>query len=70
MPAQRRLQARTVAKAGIESYYNSVRVHSSLGNEPIGLCGPPPDAVLEEKDGIICEAWLGGLLRHYRRAAA
>ncbi len=53
-----------------ERYYNSVRVHSSLGNEPIWACEPPPDAVSETKDGIVCKSWLGGVLRHCRRAAA
>ena len=41
----------------------------SLGNEVVGDKRPTPEAV-EEKDGVVCEAWLGGLLRHYRRAAA
>ena len=50
-------------------YYNSVRVHSSLDNSPIGMCDPPPDPVVKEEDGVVCHSWLGGLLRHYGRAA-
>ena len=51
-------------------YSNRVRAHSSLDNEPIGACEPPPDPVSERKDGIVHESRLGGVLRHYRRAAA
>ena len=50
------------------SYHNPVRPHQGLGNVPVGQ-GPPPDPEeVGERDGIVCESWLGGLLRHYRRA--
>jgi hypothetical protein len=52
-----------------ERYFNSVRVHSGLGNNPVNQCEPPPDAEVEVKDGIACHSWLGGMLRHYERAA-
>jgi len=52
-----------------ESYYNTVRPHSGLDNSPVGIGEAPPPEFTEEKDGVVCEAWLGGLLRHYRRAA-
>ena len=53
-----------------ESYYNVVRPHGSLDNSPIGLGEMPAPESTEEKDGVVCEAWLGGLLRHYQRKAA
>jgi len=53
-----------------ERYYNSVRAHSSLDNEPVGVQNPGPPDSSEEEKGVICDAWLGGLLRHYRKAAA
>ena len=52
-----------------EVYHNSVRPRSALDNEPVGVIAPAPPEFTEEKDGVVCEAWLGGLLRHYRRAA-
>ena len=52
-----------------ERYYNSVRPHSSLDNEPVGVEKMPSPESVEEKDGVICDVWLGGLLRSYRRAA-
>jgi hypothetical protein len=50
-------------------YYNSRRPHRGLGNVPIGLGKPPPPEETRTKDGVACDVWLGGLLRHYRRAA-
>ena len=51
------------------AYHNSVRPHSGLDNAVVGGEKPEPEST-EEVDGIVCEAWLGGLLRHYRRTAA
>jgi putative transposase len=51
------------------AYYNSVRCHSGIGNVPIAMGKPPPPDEVEERDGVMCESWLGGLLRHYRRAS-
>jgi hypothetical protein len=50
------------------AYHNSVRPHSGLDNAVVGDEKPTPESV-EEQDGVVCETWLGGLLRHYRQAA-
>jgi len=50
-------------------YLNSVRVHSTLGNNPVKRGEPPPDPEITRRDGVVCHSWLGGLLRHYERAA-
>jgi hypothetical protein len=49
-------------------YYNAVGPHGSPDSAPIGLGEMPAPESTEEK-GVVCEAWLGGLPRHYRRAA-
>ena len=46
------------------AHYNAERPHQGIGNELIGLAGPP---VLE--GAVECDERLGGLLQHYRRAA-
>lgn len=51
------------------SYYNSKRPHRGIGNVPIGVGVPPPPEKTETREGVACDMWLGGLLRHYRRAA-
>ena len=53
-----------------EAWYNVHRPHSSLDNEVIGLGEMPAPEAVEEKHGVVCESWLGGVLRHYRRVAA
>jgi putative transposase len=50
-------------------HYNTVRPHQGIGNRPLNIIplptsGPPDPASVE------CDTRLGGLLRHYRRAAA
>jgi putative transposase len=52
------------------AYYNAVRPHQGVGNEPVGVEKMPSPESVEEKDGVVCDVWLGGLLRHYRKAAA
>lgn len=52
-----------------EDHYNTVRPHQGMGNVPLNVVtlpgsGPPAPAEIE------CDSRLGGLLRHYRRAAA
>ena len=54
-----------------ETFYNTVRPHQGLRNRTIGItalpspgCGPPA------RGEVVCEARLGGLLRHYHRKAA
>jgi hypothetical protein len=44
-------------------YYNRQRPHQALGDLP--LSGEPPQVA----GAVVCEERLGGLLRHYRRAA-
>ncbi len=51
------------------AYHNSVRPRSGLDSKVVGDKRSTPEAV-EEKDGVVCESWLGGLLRQYPRAAA
>ena len=53
-----------------EAWYNLHRPHSSLGNEVIGIGQMSPAESAEEEVGVVCDSWLGGVLRHYRRAAA
>jgi putative transposase len=50
-------------------YYNVHRAHRSLGNAPIGIGPPPKPERKQRKDGVVCHSWLGGVLRHYERAA-
>jgi putative transposase len=45
-------------------YYHDVRPHQGLGNVPPAM--PPP---MTGDDEIVCQEWLGGLLKHYGRAA-
>ena len=50
------------------AYYNTVRPHQGIGNETIRklrLVGRGDEPVGK----VECETWLGGVLKHYRRAA-
>src|SRR5262249_13924843 len=49
--------------------YNESRPHQSLGNRPLSGADPPGQDICTAAD-IICEEHVGGLLKHYRRAAA
>jgi putative transposase len=52
------------------THFNRERPHQSLGNRPLPAADAPDPEVLPFPDaGITCEQRLGGLLRHYRRAA-
>ena len=53
-----------------EAWYNLHRPHSSLDNEVIGMGEMPPTESTSETSGVVCESWLGGVLRQYQRAAA
>jgi hypothetical protein len=44
-----------------QTYYSGERPHQGLGNVSPSGTGPP--------GSVVCEERLGGLLRHYRRAA-
>jgi putative transposase len=51
------------------SYYNGLRPHRGLGNVPVRIgCVPEPEET-DIKDGVACDQWLGGLLKHYRKVA-
>jgi hypothetical protein len=51
-------------------HFNTERPHQSLGNRPLPDLGQPEPPVLPfPESGVVCEKRLGGLLRHYRRAA-
>ena len=56
-------------------FYNQHRPHQGLGNRtlPVAATGPPQELDHEtaaNTDGIRCQCFLGGLLRHYYRDAA
>jgi hypothetical protein len=56
-------------------YHNQVRPHQGLGNRTIpaaATCSPDPPPIESDFDAgtIRCQQYLGGLLRHYYRAAA
>ncbi len=49
-------------------HYNRERPHQALGNRPLG--DPVDPAAPPSPAGeVVCDERLGGLLRHYRRAA-
>jgi len=52
-------------------YHNRFRPHQGLGNRPLRACGDPElqDAEVQQAS-ILCQRWLGGLLKHYYRRAA
>ncbi len=45
-------------------------LHESLDNKGIEIGEMLVAESAEEKAAVVCESWLGGVLRHYRRAAA
>ena len=51
-------------------YHNELRPHQSLGNRPLSGTDPPPDTDICTTPEVECEELLGGLLKHYYRAAA
>jgi hypothetical protein len=51
------------------AYYNAVRPNKAAGYQPIAAGGMPGPESVEILNGVACESWLGGILRHYRRAA-
>ena len=53
-----------------EAWYNLHRPHCGLDNEVIGVGEMPPTESTSETSGVVCESWLGGVLRQCRRAAA
>jgi putative transposase len=51
-------------------FYNEVRPHQSLDNQPLTGAWPEIDEPLSAGEQIVCHERLGGLLRHYERVAA
>jgi putative transposase len=51
------------------AFYDTVRPHQGLGNKPLALAEIPEEDEQLPLSKVICEERLGGLLRHYRRAA-
>ena len=51
-----------------EAYFNELRPHQSQGNVPPAGDSSPPIAPLPVED-VLCEERLGGLLKHYYKAA-
>jgi hypothetical protein len=51
------------------AYYNAERPHQGLGYVPAGGAPPPAEAGAVLQTGVRCAERLGGLLRHYTRAA-
>ncbi len=51
-------------------HYNTERAHQAVGNRPLPDVGLPEPPILPfPESGVVCQTRLGGLLRHYRRAA-
>jgi hypothetical protein len=55
--------------AGFDRHYGIERPHHSLGNAPLAELPAPPEDVPSPAD-VRCEKSLGGLLKHFHRAAA
>jgi putative transposase len=51
------------------TYYLECRPHQGIGNRLIGEAPPETHVELRSLDEIHCERRLGGLLKHYSRAA-
>jgi len=50
-------------------FHNTVRPHQGVGNKPLGWTDTSERDESVPLDEVICDDRLGGLLRHYRRAA-
>ncbi len=53
-----------------EGWYNLHRPHGSLDNKVMGMGEMSPAGSTKMEAGVVCESWLGGVLRHCGRAAA
>jgi putative transposase len=51
------------------AHFNEERPHQSKSNLPLGVDRPPEAPPLKDAKQVICRVRLGGLLRHYHRAA-
>jgi hypothetical protein len=53
-------------------YYHELRPHHGLGNLTLNRATtkvPPTETVANNTGDIVCNGWLGGLLKSYRRVA-
>ena len=50
-------------------YYHEFRPHLGLGNLPPAASGSPPEINSLSAEELVCHERLGGLLKHYERAA-
>jgi putative transposase len=51
------------------AHYNGERPHQGIGNVPLTSTGPDPPEPLPFPSAVICHERLGGLIKHYARAA-
>jgi len=51
------------------AFYNTQRPHQGLGNKPLAPSDISTEDVHLPLGEVLCDERLGGLLRHYRRAA-
>jgi hypothetical protein len=51
-------------------WYHQCRPHQGLGNKPLQAVADPPLAEAGTGNDFVCDERLGGLLKHYRHAAA
>ena len=51
-------------------YYNTLRPHQGLENVPLSGSVPEEQSTVVNSGEIVCQEWLGGVLKHYERKAA
>jgi putative transposase len=51
------------------AHYNGERPHQGIGNVPLTSTGPDPPEPLPFPSAVVCHERLGGLTKHYARAA-
>ncbi len=49
-------------------YYNECRPHQGVGNILLNEAGPSEPTPLQIRE-VVCDEWVGGRLKSYRRAA-
>ncbi|MCA9242131.1 MAG: integrase core domain-containing protein, partial [Planctomycetales bacterium] len=51
-------------------YYHTCRPHQRKDNRPLVGVWPEVDDPPDKVEEVVCREWLGGVLKHYERAAA
>ncbi|MCA9239600.1 MAG: hypothetical protein KDA37_05350 [Planctomycetales bacterium] len=51
-------------------YYHQARPYQRKDNKPLLGVWPEVDDPPDKTEEVVCSEWLGGVLRHYERAAA